>query len=165
MLEGLSDVRWERERQPSWNASSEVPESIRALATATESTGKRAHDRLLQALGDAGTAPYHPVVLTVVPFLGELLVSGTAPARRWSLESLVALCGAFEPAPGFEEVDTPAGPKSLKSLLKSRVLEHADVLETLRADSLFEEESRLAADLLAKLGRAPKAVKPIPKRR
>ena len=57
MLNGLENVRWDLETQPSWNTKAEVAEALRALSLASLETGDAAYSRMLYALGNnqAGT--------------------------------------------------------------------------------------------------------------
>ncbi|MCY1045281.1 hypothetical protein OV208_28455 [Corallococcus sp. bb12-1] len=109
MLKGLEHVRWAQERQPSWNPADEVPQALRALAAATPETADAVYSRVLYALGNNHAGTYFPVVLAVVPFLGEFLREGSATTRIQTLEILSDLIASFEPKQGFELVELATG--------------------------------------------------------
>jgi len=154
MLDDLGTVSWHLEAQPSWNSRDEVCHAIRGLALATGESGDAAYSRMLYALGNNHAGTYFPVVLAVIPFLGEILrerhCASTARAR--TLDVLIDLVASFEPEPGFESVTTAAGLQTLKDLLKERILGlEGDVKRLLVATRESPEEVKLANELLTLL--------------
>jgi hypothetical protein len=93
MLDALTTVKWHLEIQPSWNAKDEVAQAIRSLALATEETGSAAYSRMLYAIGNNHAGTYFPVVLALVPFLGEILRAPeySDAARSRALDVLIDL--------------------------------------------------------------------------
>jgi hypothetical protein len=153
MLDGLASVKWQLEAQPSWNSPHEVEQAIRDLACATPESGSRAYSRMLYALGNNHAGTYFPVVLAVIPFLGEVLRDPecNSVARARALDVLVDLLGSFDPEPGFEFVATAAGPRPLKDLLKEGALGLNGDVEGLLAAPASPEEAKLANELLTLL--------------
>jgi hypothetical protein len=151
MLSGIGEVRWDLEAQPSSNTKDEVVSALRALSLASPETADEAYSRMLYALGNNHAGTYYPVVLAAVPFLGAILRDGGATARLRTLDVLIDLVGSFEPEPGFEVVASSAGRRSLKDLLKEKVLTLAAQIERRRSDAASPEEAKLAQDLLALL--------------
>jgi hypothetical protein len=146
MLEALSKIDWSLEPQPSWNREHEVSDALRALALATEDSGEAAYSRLLYAVGNNHAGTYFPLVLAIIPFLGEILRDRTcnSAARTRALDVLIDLVGSFEPEAGFELVATAAGPCPLKELLMDRTLELTKDVEALDES----REVELAGELL-----------------
>ncbi|RKG92733.1 hypothetical protein [Corallococcus terminator] len=151
MLEGLEHIRWDQEVQPSWNTPDEVPQALRALAAATPETGDAVYSRVLYALGNNHAGTYFPVVLAVVPFLGELLREGSATTRIQTLEILIDLIASFDPDPDFEFIGTPTGPQPLKLLLWNHVARLEADVERCLAKAASPEEARPAGEVLSRL--------------
>jgi hypothetical protein len=148
MLNGIEEVRWDLEAQPSSNTKDEVVSALRSLSLASPETGDAAYSRMLYALGNNHAGTYYPVVLAAVPFLGAILRDGGATARLRTLDVLIDLVGSFEPEPGFEVVESSAGRRSLKNLLKEKVLTLVAQIERRRSDAASSEEAKLAQELL-----------------
>lgn len=105
MLDSVTHVPWSTLPQPATNDSEAVPRALKALRDST--TGEEAqssYHRVLYAVGNNHAGTYYPVVLQIVPFLGELLTHGSVLVREATLDILVDLTGSFEPEPGFENV-------------------------------------------------------------
>lgn len=151
MLTGIENVRWDLETQPSWNAKGEVAAALRALSLASPETGDEAYSRMLYALGNNHAGTYYPVVLAAVPFLGAILRDGGPTARLRTLEMLIDLVGSFEPEPSFAVVESSAGRRPLKDVLKDKVLPLAALIERRQFDVASREEAKLAQDLLSLL--------------
>jgi hypothetical protein len=111
MLDGLDLVDWDSAPQPRWNRPGEVPAALRALATASgDDDSWNAYHRVLYATGNNHAGTYYPVVLNVVPFLGEILRHGQVCSRLRALDILVDYLASFCPEPGYESVPAVAGP-------------------------------------------------------
>ncbi len=151
MLDGLESVRWDLEAQPPSNAKDEVANALRALSVASPDTSDEAYSRMLYALGNNHAGTYYPVALAAVPFLAAILRDGGPTARLRTLDVLIDLVGSFEPEPDFEVVATSAGRRSLRELLKDKVLELAAQIEHRRLDATSPKEAKLAQDLLTLL--------------
>ena len=153
MLETLDSVDWDSLPQPPTNPKGEVPAALRALAiVSSRIEAKDAYDRVLFAVGNNHAGTYFPVVLEVVPFLGELLAQGTAPVREAILDILIDLTTSFEPEVGFENMlDESGHGVSVRKVLLRRV---AGLLEVVRMPSkdATDRERSLAEDLLTQLG-------------
>jgi len=155
MLDDVETVRWSAEVQPTGNTDGAVPRALRGLAEATTATGEAALSRLLFAVGNDHCGSYRPVVLAVVPFLGEILRDGGDTARARTLDALVDLTGSFGPEPGFEHVTTPDGEGLVKELLREKVLALVPEIERCRITAATLEEVALATYLLEQLALEP----------
>jgi len=124
---------------------------LRGLAEATTATGEAALSRLLFAVGNDHCGSYRPVVLAVVPFLGEILRDGGDTARARTLDALIDLTCSFGPEPGFEHVTTPDGKRHVKELLRERVLALVPDIERCRIRAATAEDVALSAYLLDEL--------------
>jgi hypothetical protein len=151
MLNGVENVRWDLETQPSSNTKDDVADALRALSLASPETGQKAYSRMLYALGNNHAGTYYPVVLAAMPFLGAILRDGGLTARLRTLDVLIDLVGSFEPEPGFEVLASSVGGRRLKDILKEKVLTLAPQIEHRRVDAQSPEEARLAHDLLSLL--------------
>lgn len=145
MLERLAEVDWSREAQPTWNAPDEIVRALRAIAEATAESRDDAYSRMLYALGNNHAGTYFPIVLQVVPFLGEILRDGSEAARLVTLDVLVDLLGSFAPEAGYEVIATPDGDRSLRDLLKERCHALRGQVERLLAS---RAERKLAEEVL-----------------
>lgn len=114
---------------------------------ASEVEAERAYDRVLYAVGNNHRGTYFPVVLDVVPFLGEIVEHGGRWACARALDVLIDLVGSF--GPDSEVVtDGDIRPEDLPALLRSRVREFVPGIQTLAGDSSVAEIQQLARDLL-----------------
>jgi hypothetical protein len=103
MLEQLDSVQWSNFPQPHWNQPGDVPRALRAVASASdEATATEARHRLLFAIGNNHAGTYWPVVLPVVPFVGEIVEGGALLPRLCCLQVLIDLVGSFVPSPDHE---------------------------------------------------------------
>ncbi len=89
MLEKLDLIDWAALPQPDWNAPSSVPDAIRELAKGINAPTQSS--RLLYAVGNDHAGTYYPVVLWVIPFLGELLADSPSSIRETVLDILIDL--------------------------------------------------------------------------
>ncbi|MCY1034259.1 hypothetical protein OV207_22580 [Corallococcus sp. BB11-1] len=151
MLKGLGDVLWDQEIQPSDNPRGAVPRALCALAASTRETGNEAGIRVRYSLGNAHAGTYFPVVLAVIPFLGELLREGGTHARIETLEILIDLLASYEPEQGFDLVETAGGLRPLKELVREKIAGlEADVERCLTA-ATSPDEVRPAQEILSVL--------------
>jgi hypothetical protein len=97
----------------------------------------------------AGT--YYPVVLSVVPFLAEILREGEETARLITLDVLLDLLASFHPEPAFENVGIGGVSRRLRDVLAERALSLRADVERLLASP---PHAKLAAELLVVLGAA-----------
>ncbi len=114
MLDSLPQVPWSTFSQPLDNEPEAIPRALEALRDST--TREEAHssyNRVLYAVGNNHAGTYYPVVLEIVPFLGELLHHTSTLVRETTLDILVDLAGSFDPEPGFEKVLLMGEPRSL----------------------------------------------------
>jgi hypothetical protein len=149
MLEDLSTIDWAMLPQPPANTERTVPEAIRCLATTTAASSQDAYHRLLYAIGNNHAGTYYPVALAVVPFLAEILKSGSALPRARTLDVLIDLVGSFEPEPPHGTVETELGSRPLASMLRDAVATLTPVVEGLASAAASEEEADLAEQVLA----------------
>ncbi|MEZ4361915.1 MAG: hypothetical protein R3B48_17120 [Kofleriaceae bacterium] len=145
----LDELPWSRYPQPEWNKVDTVPQAIRALADGTNPD--REYGLILYAVGNDHCGSYFPVVLPVIPFLGEILRGTALVARLRTLDVLLDLIRSFGPEPGYEEVESPSGPRPVHAMVREAVLSLTGEIERLRRDPESEEEGILAAELLEAL--------------
>jgi hypothetical protein len=148
MLETLADVPWQLEAQPDWSSGDEVVHAIQALASSRD--GERSDSRMLYAIGNNHAGTYFPVVLRVVPFLGEILREGSASAQARTLDVLIDLL-SFSPEPCFEVVETTSGPRALSELLAEEITKLAGLVQGVAKAGGSTEQGRLASELLSAL--------------
>lgn len=124
MLEKLELVPWDSIPQPEWNRRGDVAAAIGALvAASSDSDSWDAYNRLLFATGNNHAGTYYPVVLEVIPFLGEILQDGPLLARLRALDALIDLVGCFCPEPGYENVPSMEGTATpLDAKMRSAVM-------------------------------------------
>lgn len=151
-LAGLDDVAWDRFAQPSWNKPGEIAAALRALADPADADRQRPYHRLLYALGNDHAGTYFPVVLEAIPFLGAILKGRAAVARLRALDCLIDLVGAFEPERGHDEVETAAGRRPLRALVRDAAQGLRSDVEGLRDAPASETEAHLAEDFLGLIG-------------
>ncbi len=89
--------------EPEENGPGTLSTALRALASVdSETTAWRAYDALLYAVGNNHAGTYYPIVLIMMPGLGELLRRGLSWTQFAIVQALTDLVFSFEPAPGFE---------------------------------------------------------------
>jgi hypothetical protein len=106
---------------PPWSSSADIEVTLRALAGASEKTGLAACSGVLFSVGNHHAHTYWPAVLAVIPRLAPILRDGTELARARTPGVLIDLILLFAPEPGFEYVDTPAGPRALAHLVRDEI--------------------------------------------
>lgn len=127
--------------QPEWNDASSVSTALDALAGAhDELSADEAYDRFLWAVGDNHEGTYYPVVLAVLPWLEQLLASGSAWCQRAVMESLIDLGGPFAPAQGHETHEGASVRRALQAFICTLRPRVAPLVESgdARADSAVE---------------------------
>ena len=155
MLDTIDTIDWKALAQPKENRGDEVPKALRALSAATtEEAANRAYDRVLYAVGNNHAGTYFPVVVAAIPFLGEVLEYGAAPARIGTLDVLIDLMTSFEPEPGHEIIERPDGARvPLTQLLQTAVQALRPALKRVPTeDAVTPRLSELAAQLRQTLG-------------
>jgi hypothetical protein len=159
MLERLSQTDWTTLPQPPWNQADDVQKAIRTVAAAsTKPEAAAAANCLLSAVGNNHAGTYYPIVLVVVPFLNEILDTGTDWARRAVLNVLIDLIDSFEPEPGYETVQRSGQTRAdLEQSLCEAVGEMRSSVDRRAADSTNDEERRLVVELQAALDRCVQA--------
>ena len=94
--------------QPSWNAATSVDAALDGLIMVkSETEAAKAHEVLLNALGNNHAGTYYPVAIAVVPHLGTQLELGEPWPEHAAVEVLLDLAGSFEPEPGYELLTVP----------------------------------------------------------
>ncbi len=102
--------------QPEWNTEKSVSNAlVRTVNATNKSESDHAYQDLLFAIGNNHAGTYFPVVLPVIPILGQIMQSENYWARFTALEALIDICGSFEPEPQFDQFTG----RSLRSLVKS----------------------------------------------
>jgi hypothetical protein len=148
MLDRIDAVRWSDYAQPEWNKPGSIVDALAGVVRGESS----AYDSLLYAVGNNHAGTYYPVLLAVMPFLEEILDAGEVSSQRVALDVLIDLFGSFDPEPGYEEVDAPAGGKrSVEEAFAERMHALRPALERIAVDggsnaSLAEELSRLVSE-------------------
>jgi hypothetical protein len=154
MLEMLDRFNWAEIPQPAGNSLSEVPDALRAvMQAANEKDAEIAYHRLLFAVGNDHCGTYCPVVLPVIPFLGEVLRGGSSIARETTLDVLFDLVCSFSPEPEFETVFSPSGQEMpLQAALLNAVAELKPQISACASSAVSSSrESSLARELLSEL--------------
>jgi hypothetical protein len=113
----------------------------------SDRTAQEAYHRVLYAVGNDHAGSYFPIVLDVIPYLGEILDGGAQHARARTLDVLIDLVGSFGPDPGVT-MEQGAPPEDLQALLRDRVATLRRLIERLRADASAPGVQELARDLL-----------------
>lgn len=123
MLETVGSVDWPGLPQPHWNSSHEVPLALLTLIHVQSEKDKReAYNHVLFALGNNHAGTYYPVVLSAIPFLGEMLGHNKPLVREAALDTLLDLVASFGPEPCFETIQqTPGIHVPLKAALREAV--------------------------------------------
>jgi hypothetical protein len=154
MLEKLDLIDWAALPQPDWNTPNSVPDAIRELAKGIN--GQSQYHRLLYAVGNNHAGSYYPVVLWVIPFLGELIANSSSPIRETVLDILIDLLGSFSPEPGFEKVETDLGWQILADALRAEINMLVCNIEDLPSSpSSTAHEKELASLLLDLINEKP----------
>ena len=71
---------------------------IRAI---DQSSSEKAHESLLNAVGNNHAGTYRESVISLIDRLGPILRSGKCWSRHAIVEALIDLYGSFEPEPGY----------------------------------------------------------------
>lgn len=150
--DGLELVGWDHYAQPAWNAVGEVAASLLALADRGDPDRWRAYHRVLYALGNDHAGTYFPVVVPILPFLGQILRGSSMIARLRALDVLIDIVGSFEPEPGHEELEDETGRRSLKATVLDAAAQLSTDVERIHRHPGSDEEARLSGELLAHLG-------------
>lgn len=154
MFKRLDSVPWKSLAQPSWNAPTAVPDSIRELASSTtDEAARAAYNGFLYAVGNNHAGTYFPVLLRALPFLEEILRSPSGRAHETTLDALVDLTGSFEPDPAHRIVASESGTDvALRELVRGAVAGFSDIIGELALTAAPGTRTRqLAEELLAVL--------------
>jgi hypothetical protein len=144
VLERVNDIDWIALAQPAENGPDTVANALRRVAAAsTDAEGSASVNALLSGVGNNHAGTYYPVVVAVVPFLGEILDNGAVEARRAALDVLVDVVETFEPESGF---DTTLRVRLLEAVSRVR-----PSIERIALPDRDDRERKLATDLLAAL--------------
>jgi hypothetical protein len=155
MLDTVDQIESSPRQRPADGRPGEIAGALRALAfAASDDTAQSAYHRVLFAIGNDHGGSYFPIVLDVVPFLGEILESGTRRSRARTLDVLIDLVGSFVPDPDAIPEDSMP-PEDLPTALRARVERLRPILQTLMADSSAPDVQALARDLVDCLAEAP----------
>jgi hypothetical protein len=148
MLETVDRIERSPLQRPEHVREGEVVAALRALAFASsDDAAQKAYHRVLYAVGNDHCGSYFPIVLDVVPFLGEILAEGSQWARAGALDVLVDLLGSFGPDQDVAE-GGPARPEELPAVLCARVEQLRPTLEQLVADRSAPDVQRLAKEVI-----------------
>jgi hypothetical protein len=157
MLEAVDEVAWDRLVQPSWNGPREIPHALRDLRdAATEEAATAAYHRVLYAVGNNHAGTYYPIALSVIPFLGELLLGGTSLVRETTLDVLIDLSVSFEPEAGFETIESAGRARPLAAAVREAIHDLGPlVAAVVSSDAASQRERDLGRELLSSLEDAP----------
>jgi len=148
MLDTVDQIESSRLQRPAHAMPGPIPAALRALAFAeSDDAAQSAYHRVLFAVGNDHAGSYFPIVLDAVPFLGEILASGTRRSRARTLDVLIDLVGSFGPDPGVIPQDG-IRPEALPAALRARVEVLRPIIQTLAADSSAPDVQALARDLV-----------------
>ena len=154
MLEGLNDIDWKAVVQPEDNEPDALRQAI--LHVAHASTGEQADfaaNDILYAVGNNHRGTYYPAVLTVLPFLREILEVGQTWARITVLNVLTDLAGSYQPDERHATIQMASGEVvKLADALHAAVSEMRPLIHRLAESSeLSNNERRLATELESEL--------------
>ena len=140
--------------QPAWNQPStlvRVQEAVEAAYSRT--TADEASCALLYAVGNNHAGTYYPIVLTLFPLFESVLRHGSAWSRYAVLESLIDLCGSFEPASEYVMFAVPPSdkPQGLAALLLSNANQLCELVKDIAIFGDVDSDS--ASELLRVLQR------------
>lgn len=151
MLETVDQLDSSSRQRPRDGRPGEVAEALRALAfAASDRAAGDAYHRVLFAVGNDHGGSYFPIVLDIVPYLGEILAAGTRRVRARTLDVLLDLVCSFGPDPDVVSHDGVRRDE-LPNLLRSRVRSLRPILDGLIADSSAPDVQKLAQDLVQHL--------------
>lgn len=148
MLETVDEVELSRRQRPRNSRPGEVAAALKSLAFAeSDGAATEAYHRVLFAVGNDHRGSYFPIVLDAVPYLGEILATGTDRVRARTLDVLIDLVGSFGPDAEVESQDE-FRPDYLPMLLKARVENLRPIIESLTEGTAAPDVQALALDLL-----------------
>ena len=111
LCEGLTTVALDAYARPPENPPDKVEKELRRLVQCTPETEQDVYSGVLCAVGNNDAGSYYPIVVPVIPLLGEILKDGSTTARETTLNVLIDLVSSFGPEPGFETIETSDGPR------------------------------------------------------
>ena len=115
-LSRLRGHDWARER----HAEGATPEDTPAALTAAWRGDPDAHDRLMMALANNHAGAWFPVLLTAMPYLGEILEHGAPAGVRAVLALMDDFVHSFDVAPESPELDRQRELAFLEALVPIR---------------------------------------------
>ena len=120
--------------QPSWNTAGSIDAAIdKVIMAASQNEATKAHEAVLDALGNNHAGTYYPVALAVVPHLGFQVEWGGPWAQHAAVQALLDLTGSFEPERGHEVLGLPGAQQQvhLRKELRAQVRLLLPVLRSL----------------------------------
>ena len=151
MLDTVDELTLSRRQKPPGSHSGELAAALRDLASSnSDAAAQTAYDCVLSAVGNNHRGTYFPVVLDVVPYLGEILEHGGPCACARTLDVLIDLVASFVPD---SEVVSEGEPRAedLPRLLRARVRELMPTIQRLAGQSSTVDVQHLAQDLLGRV--------------
>jgi hypothetical protein len=128
-VDRVGAVRWDKFVQPKENAPEDVPRALVAIWQAADSASSTAaYHQFLYAIGNNHAGTFCPVVMVTLPFLREILRTGSPVAQSTAIEVLTDLYGSFSPDP--EYVDSE-GARRLKDQVECVVRAFRDAVEVI----------------------------------
>jgi hypothetical protein len=140
--------------QPAWNQPSTLVRVQEAVEVAySRATADEASSALLYAVGNNHAGTYYPIVLSLFPIFESVLRYGSEWSRYAVLESLVDLCGSFEPASEYVMFAVPPSdkPLALSALLLSNATQLCELVKDIAVLGGVDSDS--ASELLRVLQR------------
>jgi hypothetical protein len=99
-------------------------------------------------VGKNHAGSYYPIVVPVIPLLGEILKDGSTTARETTLNVLIDLVSSFGPEPGFETIETSDGPRQVEDLLWQEVSRLVPLVHKLaKAKGASQRQRQLTQEL------------------
>jgi len=146
MLDSIGQLNLAGYPQPSSNGRSAIIEALnRVIAECEEDSSNTAYNQFLFAVGNNHAGTYYPVVLAVIPVLGDMLRDGSLYARSWVLNVLIDLCGPF--VPEFNHRHFRGEP--LQKLLIQSVAELLPIIQSLAvSDGMVAQDAKELIDLI-----------------
>lgn len=120
MVQPVDPAAFDRHPLPDGNDPDDVAAALEAVWRAHDGTSATdACDQLLWAVGDNDAGTFHPVVLAVLPHLGQVLEKAGPWAQHAAIEALIDLAGTFAPAEGHETHEGQAVREAVRAFVKT----------------------------------------------
>jgi hypothetical protein len=121
MFKGIATATLAAYARPPENPPERLEHELQRLVQCTPKTEQDVYNGVLCAVGNNQAGSYYPIVVPMIPLLGEVLKDGTTAARETTLNILIDLVSSFGPEPGFETIETSEGPRQVEDMVWQEV--------------------------------------------